>query len=59
MGNYRPISLLPVPGKILEKIVHKVISNHLEANDLLTKFQAGFVKATNHKLNCLTNKGYF
>ena len=45
MGNDRPISLLPVPGKILEKIVHKVISNHLEANDLLTKFQTGFRKA--------------
>ena len=44
MGNYRPISLLPVPGKIIEKIVHKVISNHHEAIDLLTKFQAGFRK---------------
>ena len=27
MGNYRPICLLPIPGKILEKIVYKVISN--------------------------------
>ena len=44
MGNYRSISLLPVSGKILKKIVHKVISNHLEANCLLTKFQAGFRK---------------
>ena len=57
MGNYRPISLLPVPGKILKKIVHKVISNHLEANDLLTKFQAGFRKgySTTSSIVSLTN----
>ena len=41
IGIYRPISLLPEPGRIIEKIVRKVISNHLEANDPLTKFQAG------------------
>ena len=57
MGNYRPISLTPVPGKILEKIVHKVISNHLEANDQLTKFQAGFHKgySTTSSIFSLTN----
>ena len=57
MGNYRPISLLPVPGKILERIVHRVISNHLEANDLLTKFQAGFRKgySTTSSIVSITN----
>ena len=44
MGNYRPISLLPVPGKILEKIVHGCISHHLESNNLLSEFQGGFRK---------------
>ena len=57
MGNYRLISLLPIPGKILEKIIHQVISNHLEANDLLTKFQVGFRKgySTTSSIVSLTN----
>ena len=41
-GNYRPISLLPVPGKLLEKIIHASLSNHLETNNLLVKCQGGF-----------------
>ena len=32
VDNYRPVSLLPLPGKLLEKIAHKRISNYLEAN---------------------------
>ena len=40
--NYRPISLLPLPGKIMEKLVHKQLSNHLEAELLLTDMQHGF-----------------
>ena len=30
--NYRPISLLPLPGKILEKLVHTQLSSHIESN---------------------------
>ena len=44
--NYRPISLLPLPGKLLEKLVHKQLSEHLEENSLITKFQHGFLKST-------------
>ena len=43
-GNYRPVSLLPLPGKILEKIVHGRISDFLETNTFLTKNQGGFRK---------------
>ena len=32
VGNYRPISLLPLPRKILEKVVRNRISVFLEAN---------------------------
>ena len=41
-SNYRPISLLPICSKIFEKIVFKNVYNHLVANNLLTKNQAGF-----------------
>ena len=40
----RPISLLPIPGKILERHVYTVITNFLETNKLLSKFQNGFRK---------------
>ena len=54
--NYRPISLLPIPGKILEKLVHVQLSNHLEVNELLTPVQHGFRKAhsTAHSIVQLT-----
>ena len=40
--NCRPISLLPICGKILEKIIFDVIYKHLTDNDLLTPNQSGF-----------------
>ena len=44
VNNYRPILLLPLPGNMLEKIVHKRISNFWDNNDFLTKNQGGFRK---------------
>ncbi len=41
-NNYRPISLLPTPIKILEKLVHEHISGHLEEKGLLNNNQEGF-----------------
>ena len=40
--NYRPISLLPLCGKIFEKIIFKALYNHLVRNNLLTRNQSGF-----------------
>ena len=42
--NLRPVSLLPLPGKLLEKVMHKRISNHLEVNNILSSFQGGYRK---------------
>ena len=42
VNNYRPISLLPLPGKLIEKIVHKRITSYLDANDILNNNQNGF-----------------
>ena len=40
--NYRPISLLPLCGKIFEKIVFNDIYAYLNLNNLITKNQSGF-----------------
>ena len=55
--NYRPISLLPLPGKLLEKLVHSQLSGHLESNSLLTDSQHGFRKghSTVHSVAQFTN----
>ena len=44
VNNLRPISLLPLPGKMLERIVHTQLSTFLEANNLLSDKQGGFRK---------------
>ena len=40
--NYRPISLLPICGKIFEKIIFNNLYNYLNANKFITKNQSGF-----------------
>ena len=40
--NYRPISLLPIFGKLYEKIIFDSAYNHLRQNGLLTPHQSGF-----------------
>ena len=42
LNNYRPISLLPVASKILEKVIFKNVYNYLHENELLSKHQSGF-----------------
>ena len=42
LDNYRPISILPVLSKILERIVYKQLLSRLENNGLLSSFQFGF-----------------
>ena len=43
MNNYRPISLLPIFGKIYERIIFKELFNHFHQNHLFTKCQPGFL----------------
>ena len=40
--NYRPISLLPICGKILEKIVFDQVYSFINVNNLLSNYQSGF-----------------
>ena len=44
-SDFRPISLLPLPGKILERMVSDQMTNYLEGNGLLGDGQEGFRKA--------------
>ena len=44
LGNYRPISLLPVISKVWEKIVYKWTVQHLEQHNALYLRQFGFHK---------------
>ena len=40
--NYRPISILPVISKVLEKEIFRQLYGYLTDNDLLSKLQSGF-----------------
>ena len=44
VNNFSPVSLLPIQGKLMEKIVHDRLMLHLEENDLLDHKQGGFRK---------------
>ncbi len=44
LTNYRPISILPVCSKILEKIVHNQLYNYVTENNLMYVGQSGFRK---------------
>ena len=42
MDNYRPISLLSIFSKIMEKIVASRLQSYLDTNGILSKWQFGF-----------------
>ena len=44
VNNYRPISLLPILGKVFEKIIYNSLFNYLLNNQLLSENQSGFRK---------------
>ena len=51
--NYRPISLLPICGKLFERILFNNIYNYLISNNLITSNQSGFIpgdSTTNQQL---------
>ena len=41
LGNYRPISVLPLVSKNFEKIIYRQLYDYLQDNSLLNKYQSG------------------
>ena len=42
INNYRPISVIPVASKVLEKLVYDQLYHYLNDNKLLSSCQSGF-----------------
>ena len=67
-NNFRPISILPIPMKIFEKLVHDQVSEFIKANKFLSDRQSGFRKlfststavldVSDHILEQLDNKQF-
>lgn len=51
--NYRPISLLCLPGKVLESVFSSRIDSHISHHQLLSKHQWGFRKGRSPELMLL------
>ena len=60
VSNYRPISLLPIISKILEKILANQLTHYVESNKLLSDSQHGFRPklSTETALTVITDKLY-
>ncbi|KAK0682480.1 LIN1 transcriptase, partial [Pygoscelis papua] len=50
-GNYRPVSLISVPGKIMERFILRALTRQVRDNQGIRPSQHGFMKGR----SCLTN----
>ena len=58
LNNYRPVSILPIFSKVLEKLINNRLFSFLNKNKFLYKYQFGFRKgySTNMALITLVDK---
>ena len=57
-GNYRPVSTLPLLGKLFEKVIYSRLYDYLASKNVLYSKQFGFRKnqSTSHAVNYSINK---
>lgn len=58
LGNYRPISILPIFSKVLEKLLHSRLTSFTDRQHTLTKSQYGFRKNCSTELALLDQKEF-
>ena len=44
VSNYRPVSLLCIASKVLERLIYNYLSKFIISNDIISQFQFGFLK---------------
>jgi len=54
-GNYRPVSLTSIPGRVMEQLILDVTSKHMEEKKVIRSSQLGINKGK----SCLTNPTAF
>ena len=55
VSNYRPISLLPIFSKIMERLIYNQFIDYIESNKILSELQFGFQrnKSTEHAISAI------
>ena len=53
-GNYRPVSLTSVPGKVMEQIVLRAITWRVWDNQAIRPSQHGFMKGRSCLINLIS-----
>ena len=52
-SNYRPVSIISVLCRILEKLIHNQIVEYMQSENLLSDLQFGFIKGSSTSLQLL------